>query len=81
MPSQYESGYRGEGYRPTGGLQSAGGKSDYKFMDSLESEVRNRKNPQAEATGPREDSMIARLRNSQEHYDEIREKKKQEYKK
>ncbi len=49
--------------------------------DALDLEVFSRNKPQAfpAQDHPREDSLITKLRNSQEHYDEVREKRKQEY--
>lgn len=52
-------------------------------VDSLDNEVNFRsKHPGFagnDSPNPREDSLITKLRNSQEHYDEVREKRKQEY--
>ena len=56
---------------------------DELVADSLDNEVLFRgKQPGFagnESQNPREDSLITKLRNSQEHYDEVREKRKQEY--
>ena len=52
-------------------------------VDSLDNEVMFRnKQPGfqgGENPNPKEDSLITKLRNPQEHYDEVREKRKQEY--